>query len=247
MTLFACDGLVKNAQQNIGFDIVELDNQLNEISGLTFDENSNLFAINDEQGIVFQIDPSSGRTIDERYFGKNGDYEGITNTSKGLFVLKSNGDLYPLDIKGKDRFKFPKRNGFDFEGLSYDEQNKQLILACKSHSIKKYKNKVLFYAFDLEKMEYLKKPILTLAHDQVGKNFKPSGLYIQPNGTWFILSSSSRELMIYTMKTADFDKIKLPKRPFQQPEGIVVLKTGEIYISNEKKNGFPNIVKIPRP
>jgi uncharacterized protein YjiK len=116
-----------------------LDDELNEISGISLDEKNNQFiGIADEKGILYFIDASTG-TIQKRLeFHKDGDYEDIELIGDDLYILKSSGTLYLIkDRFQKEKAEFEKFNtalevSNDVEGLCYDKRNNKLLLACKA-------------------------------------------------------------------------------------------------------------------
>ncbi len=109
---------------------------LTEISGITFDkEEKALFAIEDEDGIIYKID-LNGKVIEEYPFWKKGDYEGIILVKDTIFVVKSTGTIYKvLNLGEKTQYvekyntDLSKRN--DVEGVTYDLEHNSLLLACK--------------------------------------------------------------------------------------------------------------------
>ena len=112
-----------------------LDNDLDEISGLSY-ANGKLYAVQDEKGVVFTLNPSTGKIMLEQKFKGKGDYEAIEVAGNYVFMLKSNGNLYmsPLDdISEESNKKFDL--GFDddwnFEGMGYNPATKELLLCAK--------------------------------------------------------------------------------------------------------------------
>ncbi|MEL7020935.1 MAG: SdiA-regulated domain-containing protein [Bacteroidota bacterium] len=136
----------------------ELPSILTEISGLDIAANGKrLLAVQDEQGIVFQISTRSGRLKQQFKFHKNGDYEGIERVGADLFVVKNTGTIYEIKNYSSVEDKVAKINKFNtyldsshnVEGLAYDPQQHRLLLACKGSDKKNYKMKKQIYSFDL--------------------------------------------------------------------------------------------------
>jgi len=125
---------------------IELGAGLSELSGLACDDKGRLFAHNDEEGTVYELDPETGRVIkrffiERRYFfGKwriDADFEGIAIAGDRFFLVASDGRLFSFD-EGADGTSVPAvehdtflHGGYDVEGLCYDPVGNELLLACK--------------------------------------------------------------------------------------------------------------------
>ncbi len=138
--------------------ILTLGKKLKEISGLSFDDQSStIFSVNDEQGILFQLELSNGNIIKSFDFAKKGDYEALAIKDSIVYIAKSNGHIYPFDLKNEkamDKIKTPLSYANDVEGLCLSNNGKYLLVACKGNpgiekKEKKQDRKAIFY-FDLE-------------------------------------------------------------------------------------------------
>ncbi|MFK7775993.1 MAG: SdiA-regulated domain-containing protein [Saprospiraceae bacterium] len=120
--------------------MLELPLVLKEISGLTLSPNGeHLCAINDEEGIIYFINKSTGKIDRETKFHGQGDYEGIETVGDKIFVIKSTGTVYEVSDLEKEEVKSKKskyilKKPNDSEGLALDEKNNRLLVACKSAS-----------------------------------------------------------------------------------------------------------------
>jgi len=223
----------------------ELSKELNEISGLTLLSDSEIAAVQDEKGKIYILSTQDGKILKEIEFGKKGDYEGITKYKKHFYVLKSNGSIYKVDKSGDAKEYALKQNkGYDFEGLCLDAVNKRLLVACKEHGNKDKRDAFYIYSFSLETKEYEKKPAYKIKRSKVNDNFKPSGIAIHPNGNIYVLSSFSKTLCVLSKSGEILEVTKLNKSIFNQPEGITFNSKGDLYISNEKKNDIPTLLKF---
>lgn len=153
----------------------------------------------------------------------------------------------------------------DVEGLGYDPIKHQLLLACKA-SAGADENLDLtkaIYAFDLEQKKLLKDPRFCIRLEQVNEyldtdpmirkleklneffapgesefGFSPSALAVSPTtGHLYILSSVGKILMIIDQNGRILHIEKLKKSIHPQPEGICFDQKGNLFISNEGKNG----------
>ena len=138
----------------------ELPKILKEISGLSFDkEFQKLYAVQDENGIIFIIDKHTGEVENEIEFHKDGDYEGIEVVGDVVYVVKSTGTVYEVKNLGKEDQKMEKYNLFltkenNVEGLCLDPSINQLLMACKGipatgESFEVIRFKKVVYGFDL--------------------------------------------------------------------------------------------------
>ncbi|MCB0664273.1 MAG: SdiA-regulated domain-containing protein, partial [Saprospiraceae bacterium] len=104
----------------------ELDDELNEISGLsTSRDGQQLVAVQDEDGIIYFLDKKDGSILRKVSFWDDGDYEGIEMVGKDVFVIKSTGTVYW--VKGAEseepvteKFNYDLNKDNDVEGLGYD-------------------------------------------------------------------------------------------------------------------------------
>ena len=69
--------------------------------GLAVASPNSLFAHDDEQGAVSEIDVASGRVMRSFTFGGRGDYEGIAAQDGRIFVITSEGMLSSFQIPRK--------------------------------------------------------------------------------------------------------------------------------------------------
>ena len=117
---------------------IELPEALKEISGISLCKTQNfIWAVQDERGVIFKLGIESGELIDSLPFWKKGDYEGIEIVEDRMYVLKSSGTIYKVQLSGEDSLSIQKFNQHldkedDAEGLGYDQQQQQLLVACKN-------------------------------------------------------------------------------------------------------------------
>jgi uncharacterized protein YjiK len=219
-----------------------LPEDLNEISGLQWVNDTTLAAVQDEDGYLFFINPSSGAILDKIRFGKKGDYEGVTRVGDVFYVLKSNGTIIRMKDGKQDKIPFKQCKNVEFEGLCFDKAENRLLVACKRSCEKKNWDMVLVYAVSLDKQKYKKKPVLEMEKNTFHPKFQPSGIAIHPNGHWFLLSSTARLLLETDAKGRLISTNPLNPFIFHQPEGITFSPDGTLYISNEQVETGPSIM-----
>ncbi len=77
------------------------------------------------------------------------------------------------------------------------------------------------------------------------ETFQPSGIAIHPlTRDIYIVSSVGKMLIVLNQKGAIIAAKRLSKRIFKQPEGICFSPAGDLFISNESKDGRANILKF---
>lgn len=242
-----------------------LDEKLGEISGLTYDLRNNLFlAINDEEGVVYSLEPSSFEIVSEKKFAKKGDYEAIAILDDDVVVSKNTGTLYFNNKLSNEttiyNTQLNARN--DVEGLCYDIESNALLIACKEQplGVGNKRDEKCVYRFDLDTKKLDKDPFFTIYDTQLlsfvdsidldesksklkkvkrkVKNFAPSSIAIHPvTGDYYLTSGRGSLLVIIDKNKQLRDIIFLNDKSNPQPEGITFDKENNLYISTEGK-GF---------
>ncbi len=165
----------------IGYDLENPDQtfkmpkRLQEISGLGITaDGKSLVAVQDEDGIVFFVNKTTGKVEREIDFWDDGDYEGVEMVGDDICVVKSSGTVYYIQSNGSKYDKVEKYNFFldsdnDVEGLAYDAGNNRLLLACKAKAGKgaEFDQKKGIYSFNLATMQLEAEPAFTVSLDDV--------------------------------------------------------------------------------
>lgn len=249
----------------------KLPKKLKEISGLSYSESGSLYAIQDENGIIFKI---HGGDITESEFRKDGDYEGIEVVGEYVYVVKSSGTVYKISNLGTDEQTREDFNDFlndnhDVEGLCYHKASNSLLLTCKGSELKDADNeKRAIYQFDLTTNKINENPFFELSLEEIKDRIKsyaleneafskliedkddkltfaPSAIAIHPITNDFYITSSKGKLLIVLNSDLELIHIeKLDKSIHEQPEGLTFDKDGSLYISNEGKEKSGMIYKF---
>jgi hypothetical protein len=232
---------------------IKLGEDLDEISGIVYDQSDgSLVALNDEEGKLYRVftdgrPPSTGNR-----FHKGGDYEDLCFDGKNWFALKSNGNISHIynpftDSVRSEEYKFPIKGNTDFETIFPDPKNNRLIILCKQCNAPG--DKVPGYSFTLASGEtdsvpafYLDMSLLTENPLPGKETLKPSAAAFHPlTGDLFVLASANGLLIISDAEGKAREAYKLDKKIFKQPEGICFSPGGDLFISNEARNGMANI------
>ncbi|MGL6267846.1 MAG: hypothetical protein ACRC2O_07955, partial [Chitinophagaceae bacterium] len=233
---------------------IKLGEDLDEISGIAYDKSLGaIIALNDEEGKLFIVytdkrPPSTGYR-----FNKGGDYEDLCYDGKDWYALKSNGNLSKIENQFTDsmrskEFKFPLKGKFNFETIFHDPANNRLVLLCKDCG--NTDAKVLGYTFDLGKRETDSIPNFNLDLSGLDSNplrnnelLKPSAGAFHPlTGDLYVIASVNSLLIIADGNGRAKEVFKLDKKLFKQPEGLCFSPEGDLFVSNEARNGMPNIL-----
>ena len=236
---------------------IELQKELDEISGLCTDFDDRVFAHNDEEGTLFELDINSGKIIKEFALKDKPkeDFEGIAFTGKNFFLVSSNGDLYKFNEEEEKEevdfeiYKTKLKSKHDVEGLCFDPKTNSLLLACKEYADENMKDVKGIYSFSLENYELSNKPIFTIDKDLLANysdedKFMPSGIeYNHSTDTFFLIGGKGLLIIELNRSGKIIAKKKLAKGFHHQPEGITFLKNGTLLISDEK-NGNDGRVTV---
>jgi len=241
---------------------IKLGEDLDEISGIAYDKSLGaIIALNDEEGKLFIVytdkrPPSTGYR-----FNKGGDYEDLCYDGSNWYALKSNGNLSKIENQFTDsmrskEYKFPLKGKFNFETVFHDPANNRLVMICKECG--NINGKVPGYSFALDKSETDSIPNFNLDlsgidSNQLPKNGlpKPSAAAYHPlTGELYIIASVNSLLIIADRNGRAKEVFKLDKKLFKQPEGLCFSPEGDLFVSNEARNGMPNILHFkytPKP
>ncbi|MGM5469712.1 SdiA-regulated domain-containing protein [Flavobacteriaceae bacterium LMO-SS05] len=226
----------------------EMPHKLREISGIDTINTHQFVTHNDENGRIFIYDLKNKTIIRTISFGKDGDYEDVAIAGKTAYVVRSDGTLFevknylenPLTTIHKT-FLSEKDN---VEGLCYDQEDNQLLLATKGNKVKK------IYAFSIENKTLNPKPIFEInpksikARYHVKTEFSPSAIAIHPiTKNYVVLSSIGKMLAEFDREGHVMQVFNINYAQFEQPEGLCFSKNGDMFISNESKNSKANILK----
>ncbi|WP_430815454.1 SdiA-regulated domain-containing protein [Carboxylicivirga sp. RSCT41] len=242
----------------------ELNSSLQEISGLDYVEDKDmLIAINDEKGNIYKAEEKNGGGEKLYDFYKNGDYEGIAEVGKHIYVLKSNGKLFRYNAS-KEKTKeieTPLKSKSDAEGLCYDEITKSLLIACKGVPLNEKRSKKAVYSYSIENEKLRKEPVIEIDIDDLIKlgeelhmdaqqkwrlkRFSPSGIAIHPvSRNYYILSARGSLLLVVNQQQNIEYLVFLDTAAMPQPEGICFDTVNNLYISSEGKGGNGKLLKF---
>lgn len=247
------------ANPPIGYDLnkadeIPMQRKLKEISGIHYIKENLIVAIQDEKGIIYTVDVTSGKIVAELKFGGSGDYEDVCMDEDFYYVLESNGTIFKVPMNGDmgstKKFKLPGNSRREFETIYVDPAGQYLVVICKSCP----GNKRSFdgFSFKIDSEEFNAVPVLnidanTAETDGVskGSDYKPSAAAIHPiENKLYVLSSVGKLLLVCALQGKVEKVFSLDPGLYKQPEGIAFAPNGDMFISNEGTDGKGNILKL---
>lgn len=244
-----------------GYDLtnpvmIHLQTNLDEISGITYyPKDKSVFAIDDEEGILYKIYIRNQVQVKKWKFAADGDYEDIVLHDSTFYALRSDGNVKIFTFLSEDSLKSEEATVAvsgknDFETLYYDSHLKKIVLICKKCKANN-KHTTSAYALDPVNHAFSDTPVFTInannIGDKMGKDkmkFAPSAAAVHPiTKDVYIISSENKALVIADHYGKVKDVYELDPRLFKQPEGITFTPEGDLIISNEAADvGAPNIL-----
>lgn len=246
---------------------------LMEVSGITWLSQDMLLAEQDEDGMIFFYDTKLNRIASQKTFGLPGDYEDIAVKGKTIFVLRSDGTIFRIEDYSQSQPKTLSFASLvpapDNEGLCFDSKLNRLLIAPKGRiNDEKSRNRRFVYSFSLVTGKPESTPAFTIELSDVrrfalgnnpelvkknkdGKVKEPdialeaSAIAIHPiTGRLYMISASDRLLFVFGSGGKTEKIYLLHPKLFPQPEGITFSPSGDMYISNEGRDGAATILKF---
>jgi hypothetical protein len=161
--------------------------------------------------------------------------------------------------------------GHDIEGMCYDRRNNRLLIVPKESpkEEKDLKDKRFIYAFDLDSKKLIHNPVMEfnvrtiekfcmendikvpMKDKKKGKKEEPdikfriSAIGIHPATNKLFLISGMEHLIFVSDMNGHIEYVsKLKHDLFPQPEGITFMDNGDMFISNEGRNGPGTILRF---
>ena len=227
--------------------VLELPAELDEISGIAYyAKDTSVFAIIDEDGILFKIPLKNPNAFKQWKFDKKRDFEDIVLQDSIFYVLVSNGDIETIRFDAdsmksfKTNFSDQKKTATEFESLYKLPDSNRLVLLCKSCEQDNKKSLSSFlYAYNKDSIGlYSPYKILhvedVLQKTGIDKHIKPSAAAINPvTSELYVVSSIQKIIAIFSADGSFKELYKLDPAFYKQPEGIAFTPDGDLIISNE--------------
>lgn len=233
--------------------VIVLDKELLEISGMYYLPDTRIAAINDEEGKIFLINSTTGDYTVTK-FGKKRDYEDIVMVGNYYYVLESNGNIHRIPVATahvEEEFEFPREKKIEFESLYYDPHLQKLVLVSKEQ--RETKKGIITYTFSPDSLQFSDDILYEIRRKEIHQylkdnnaQFKPSAVAIHPVlNKLFIVASVGKAMLQCSLDGKIEGAWQLNPDQFPQPEGLTFAANGDMFISNEGVDGKATILKFP--
>lgn len=224
---------------------VDVPGRLDEISGLAVSASGRLFGHNDERGVVYALDPTTGavgRGFEVGAPAVRDDFEGLAVAGERFFLVSSRGRLYEFR-EAPQGGSSPVRvtdtgvgASCEVEGLTWDPRTDALLLACKT--VRPDAPEVRIHSLPLDPSRPIPPPLVIAFADfaQAGleHGFHPSGLDVDPvTGTLVLVGARQEAIAEIDAAGKILCTLRFPGRRHRQPEGIAFGSDGRLYIADE--------------
>ena len=140
------------------------------------------------------------------------------------------------------------------ESLTFDKQNKRLLLTPKDKDLGKKRIKNI-YQIPLQTKSFDTVPIIDIdlkskklessKSKKVEKTLRPSAIAVHPQTQdIYVLDSKNLQLLILHSNGEILKLYNLNKHDFAQPEGITFSTKGHLFIANEANKNNANILEV---
>jgi len=218
---------------------------LDEISGLALTADGRLFAHNDEEAVIYQVDLASGSVTDAFRLGETavkGDFEGIAVVDDRFFLVSSIGILFEFREAGPGSAA-PYRETdtgleevCEVEGLAHYGADSTLLLACKQNPDE---SQVVIHRLPLDPSRGDLAP-LRVPQDRIrdaggSREFNPSAIAVDPHTGHLVLLAARQEQILELTPSGEVVSLyRLTKSRHPRPEGLEFGPGGTLLIADEK-------------
>ena len=232
---------------------------MREISGLALTSDERLFAITDEEAIVYELDYQMGGVVKSFALGDpivRGDFEGIAVLGDTIWLMTSDGILLAAK-EGADgqnvgyrRFDTGHGDHCELEGLAQDRSAGTLMLACKEGNSKKKDLMIFEWSTSSDGIEHVRdfalpERAITRAIDK--KRINPSGIAIDPQTGERVLIAARQRALVRLAADGELLEAIIPakKSRHKQAEGIEITRDGHTLIADEGGDGRARLAVYP--
>jgi uncharacterized protein YjiK len=227
----------------------KLPKKLKEISGLALTSDDRLFAVDDEQAVIYELDYRQGRISKAFALGNpitRADFEGIAALDGIFYLVTSNGLIYvsPEGSNGEHVDFEVYQTGLgkfcEIEGLATDRKFGAILLSCKRSRGNEIDGRFSIFAWSPATGRVLHDREIQIPQDEIAdrigkKQIRPSAIVIDPEtGHLFGIAGPQRAIFELTPNGGLVHAIILPLADrHRQAEGIEITVSGKLLIVDE--------------
>lgn len=230
----------------------ELPKALQEISGLAVDSAGRVFAHDDEQAVVYQLDPATHRVVKRFSFGRpavRGDFEAIAVVGRQVILTTSGGVLY-AGREGRDGEAVPyvtQATGVgracEVEGMAYEPAGRALLFVCKEPRTTALAGHLAVLRWSLDRKALDPRPRVFIRLSEITRELKGSGFHpselvrVAGSGHYLVLSGHEHAIAEITLAGKVVAVARLRRGDHRQAEGLALGPDGALLISDEGAGG----------
>jgi len=227
----------------------KLPSRMREISGLALTPGGQLFAVDDEQAVIYELDFSTGRLLQAFAVGNpvlRGDFEGIAYLDEHLFLVTSNGILFKVRVGDDgDRVAYQKIDTglgrqCEIEGLAQDPQRGNLLLACKKVRKKADISKLSVFVWtagdtSVDLKARIEVPMEKILAELETPAFNPSGIVVDPVTGNLLIIAARQHALISMDRQGNFVGAMMlsPAKWHRQAEGVEASAMAQLIVADE--------------
>lgn len=233
---------------------------LREVSGLAGASAGSVFAHDDEQAVVHEIELATGRVLRRFALGDppaRGDFEGIAAAGGRIYLVTSDAQILSAPI-GADGAQVPFTRHdtgagatCEIEGLSLAPAPGRLLILCKHIHDGRHDGRLLVFewaADGLASARLWRDIALPAPAGGARRRFAPSSIEWVPSARILVvISSADRTLLLLDETGRILGERRLEAAAHPQPEGAAVTATGALAIADEGRGGEPGRITVYPP
>ncbi len=239
----------------------DLPRALREVSGLAAASPGSVFAHDDEQAIVHEIELATGRILRRFSLGSppaRGDFEGIAAGSGRVYLITSDGQVLAAAI-GPDGATVPFDvhdtgigDACEIEGLSLAPEPGNLLILCKRARRGGPEGRLLIYLWSIGGAAPVGQPWRDIdlgeAADGALDGFAPSSIeWVPARRQLVVVSARDHMLLVLDEQGRILGTHRLPAARHPQPEGVTVTAADELVIADEGTRNWPGRLTVYPP
>ena len=228
----------------------KLPKRLREISGLAMLAGNQLFAHDDERGVVVEIGYRDGSIVKAFALGDRrgpvaDDFEGIAAAEGRIYLVSSSGQLYEFG-EGADGEAVPYNlyatgigQYYEIEGLAYDPDQRVLLLVSKNPKNPGQAGLIAIYRWSVDTKQLVEVGRILLEASALArridhKRFQPSGIERHPvSGNYFLVAARQHAVAEITPQGQVLAVAELAPGRHRQAEGIAFASDNTLVVADE--------------